>query len=173
MIKGQHCDNEREKKERKRERKKQIKSNIIIPWLFIAYTLCVTDVLVIFWSHVRSITEQTHGQMESRERCFHLVISMGQRKDSESPQRMTFIMSLFIIESQWLSGRASESGIHRSEVRFLMGTQNFFLCPMFMTRQKHLPLFLYWAQNLPSLLFCLHIKWNLFFEKQNVHECTW
>ena len=29
MLKGQHCDNEREKKER--ERKKQIKPNIIIP----------------------------------------------------------------------------------------------------------------------------------------------
>ena len=29
MLKGQHCDNEREKKERKKERKKQIKPNII------------------------------------------------------------------------------------------------------------------------------------------------
>ena len=64
--------------------------------------------------------------MESRERCFHLVMNMGQRKDSESPQRMTFTMSLFIIESLWLSGRASESGIHRSEVRFITGTQNCF-----------------------------------------------
>ena len=67
--------------------------------------------------------------MESRERCFHLVMNMGQRKDSEYKQRMTFIMSLFIIESLWLSGRASESGIHRSEVQFFMGTQNCFSVP--------------------------------------------
>ena len=87
------------------------------------------NVLAIFWSHVRPIAEQTHGKMESRKRCFHLVMNMGQRKDSEYKQRMTFIMSLFIIESLWLSGRASESGIHRSEVRFFMGTQNFFSVP--------------------------------------------
>ena len=31
------------------------------------------------------------------------------------------------MESLWLSGRASERGIRRSEVRFLMGTQNFSL----------------------------------------------
>ena len=31
------------------------------------------------------------------------------------------------MESLWLSGRASESGIRRSEVRFVIGTQNFSL----------------------------------------------
>ena len=56
--------------------------------------------------------------------------------------------------SPWLSGRASERGIQRSEVRFLMGTQNFFLCPTLVTRRKkHLSLFLYRAKNLTSLLF--------------------
>ena len=40
------------------------------------------------------------------------------------------------LESLWLSGRASECRILRSEVRFLMGTQNFFLCPTLVTRQK-------------------------------------
>ena len=56
--------------------------------------------------------------------------------------------------SLWLSGRASERGIQRSEVRFLMGTQNFFLCPTLVTRRKkHISLFLYRAKNLTSLLF--------------------
>ena len=44
------------------------------------------------------------------------------------------------MESLWLSGRASERRIRRSEVGFLMGTQNFFiffsLGPMLVTRQK-------------------------------------
>ena len=35
-------------------------------------------------------------------------------------------------------GRASECGIRRSEVWFLMGTQNFFLCPTLVIRQKYL-----------------------------------
>ena len=56
--------------------------------------------------------------------------------------------------SLWLSGRASERGIQRSEVRFLMGTRNFFLCPTLVTRRKkHLSLFHYRAKNLTSLLF--------------------
>ena len=44
------------------------------------------------------------------------------------------------MESLWLSGRASERRIWRSEVGFLMGTQNFFiffhLGPMLVTRWK-------------------------------------
>ena len=35
-----------------------------------------------------------------------------------------------------LSGRASQCGIQRSEVQFLIGTQNFLFCPMLVTRQK-------------------------------------
>ena len=40
---------------------------------------------------------------------------------------MNFVRTLLTIESLWLSGRASEHGIWRTEVRFLMGTQNFSL----------------------------------------------
>ena len=44
------------------------------------------------------------------------------------------------MESLWLSGRASERRIRRSEVGFLVGTQNFFiffhLGPMLVTRRK-------------------------------------
>ena len=39
------------------------------------------------------------------------------------------------MESLWLSGRASECEIQRSEVQFLVGTQNFF-CPMLVRRRK-------------------------------------
>ena len=54
--------------------------------------------------------------------------------------------------------RASEHRIRRSEVRFLMGTQNFFFfffsfVPHLCQDEKHLPLFPYQAQNLSSLLF--------------------
>ena len=53
------------------------------------------------------------------------------------------------MESLWLSGRASERRIRRSEVGFLMGTQNFFiffsLGPMHVTRQKT-----YFFISLPS-----------------------
>ena len=35
-----------------------------------------------------------------------------------------------------ISGRASERGIRRSEVRFLMGTQNFAYCPTLVSRRK-------------------------------------
>ena len=38
------------------------------------------------------------------------------------------------MESLWLSGRTSERGIRRSEVRFLVGTRNFF-CPTLVTRR--------------------------------------
>ena len=40
---------------------------------------------------------------------------------------MNFVIDLIPIESLWLSGRASEHGIQRSEVRFLMGTWIFSL----------------------------------------------
>ena len=53
------------------------------------------------------------------------------------------------MESLWLSGRASERGIRRSEVRFLMGTQNFFLCPTLVTRLTKI--FLYTSITFPFL----------------------
>ena len=44
--------------------------------------------------------------------------------------------TLLTVESLWLSDRASEHGIRGTEVRFLMGTQNFFLCLTLVTRRK-------------------------------------
>ena len=57
------------------------------------------------------------------------------------------------VESLRLSGRASERGIRRSEVRFLMETQIFFSLSHARDMTKNIFLFLYQAQNLPSLLF--------------------
>ena len=60
------------------------------------------------------------------------------------------------VESLWLSGRASERGIRKSEVRFFMGTQNVFFVPRSRQDEKHPSVFLYRAQNLPPLLFYSH-----------------
>ena len=43
-----------------------------------------------------------------------------------------------IILGNSASANRKRSGIRRSEVRFLMGTLNFFLCPTLVTRRKHL-----------------------------------
>ena len=68
----------------------------------------------------------------------------------------------FVFESLWLSGRTLEREIRRSEVRFLMGTQNFFLSHARDELITHLSLFLSRAQNLPSPLFYLQKKLCLF-----------
>ena len=68
---------------------------------------------------------------------------------------MNFLMGLARHRAPWLSGRASERGIRRSEVRFLVGTQNFFFVLRSWQDEKHLSQFLYRAQNLLSFLFFL------------------
>ena len=55
------------------------------------------------------------------------------------------------VESLWFSGKASERGIRRSEVRFQKGTQNFFFVPRSRQDEKHL------SQNLLSLLIIIMI----------------
>ena len=68
---------------------------------------------------------------------------------------MNFVMSL---AHHCLCGSVvdwSERGIRR-KVQFLMRTPLSFLCTTFVTRQKkHLPIFPYRAQNLPSSIFYL------------------
>ena len=54
--------------------------------------------------------------------------------------------------------RASERGMRRSEVRFLMGLRIFSLFHARDKKKRHLSLFLYRAQNLPSLLFHIEIR---------------
>ena len=50
---------------------------------------------------------------------------------------MTSQWALLTKESLWLSGRASDCEIQRSEVWFLMGTQNFFFVPHSWQVKKH------------------------------------
>ena len=57
-----------------------------------------------------------------------------------------------------------ECGIWRSEVQFLMRTQNFFFVQRSWQDEKHISLFLHGAQNLPSLLFFLQAEWYLPFD---------
>ena len=49
---------------------------------------------------------------------------------------MNFVIDLITVESLWLSSRALDRGIWRSEVQFLIGYSEFFLCPMLATRRK-------------------------------------
>ena len=89
------------------------------------------------------------------ERCFSSYHERGTKKK--------FWVTLYRAQnlpSLWLSGRASERGIRRSEVWFPMGTQNFFFVPRSQQNEKHLSLFLNRAQNLPSLLFLIIIFSN-------------
>ena len=59
--------------------------------------------------------------------------------------------------------RALERGIRRSEVRYLMGYSEFFLCPELVTRWKinHLFLFLYRAQKLTISLTSIYKHYTI------------
>ena len=58
--------------------------------------------------------------------CKHAIDSADPRS-MQDVSYMNFVIVLLTIESLWLSGRASERGIRRSEVRFLKG--NFLFDP--------------------------------------------
>ena len=60
--------------------------------------------------------------------CKHYAIDIADPSSMQDACYMNFLI--------WLSGRASERGIQRSEVRFLMATQIFFLCHTLVTRRK-------------------------------------
>ena len=57
----------------------------------------------------------------------HDAIDIADPSGMQDSCHKSFKKDLAHLESMWLSGRASECGICRSEVRFLMGTQNFFV----------------------------------------------
>ena len=60
--------------------------------------------------------------------------------DIADPSSMQDVYHINFVQSLWLSGRASECEIRGSEVRFLMGTQNFFFVPRSWQDRKHLSL---------------------------------
>ena len=70
--------------------------------------------------------------------CFHsLIHSFMQSVNQSLIHAITWkIETLLTVESLWLSGRASECRIRRSEVRFLMRNQKFLFGPTLVTRQQ-------------------------------------
>ena len=59
----------------------------------------------------------------------HYAIDIADPSSMQDACDMNFVTDSLTVESLWLSGRASERGIRRSEVRFLMRTQNFLSVP--------------------------------------------
>ena len=101
---------------------------------------------------------------KDRERCFSSFHEHGikKKKDGTDACHMSFVIDhahrRFFV-AQWLSGAASECGIRRSEVRFLMGTQKFFFVLRLWRDEKHLSLFLYWSQT-------YHLSYSIYHTKR-------
>ena len=66
----------------------------------------------------------------------HDAIDIADTSSMQDACHMNFVIDLITVESLWLSSRALEHGIWRSEVGFLIGYSEFFLCPMLVTRRK-------------------------------------
>ena len=59
----------------------------------------------------------------------HYAIDIADPSSMQDACDMNFVTDSFTVESLWLSGRASERGIRRSEVRFLKRNLNFLSVP--------------------------------------------
>ena len=75
------------------------------------------------------------------------ILHTARMSNVDSVMFLTVMLYLY----QWQSNGAQ---IQRSEVCFLMGTQNFFFVPRSWRNENTSFLILHRAQNLPSLLFC-------------------
>ena len=75
---------------------------------------------IMFVNRIRKMLSFEFSKEIEKDIFFILSQVKGQRKN---------FIALLTIESLCLSGRASEHEIWRSEVRFLMRTQNFFFVP--------------------------------------------
>ena len=102
-----------------------------------------------------------HSQIE---KCgFRLVTSVGQRKNSESSwgiQPQTFGFRAPTLCGSDVEHRSAESEGLRFDSSWVFKV--FFFDPRSWQDEKHLSLFLYRAQNLPSLLIYLQIVSNYF-----------
>ena len=102
-----------------------------------------------------------HSQIE---KCgFRLVTSVGQRKNSESSwgiQPQTFGFRAPTLCGSDVEHRSAESEGLRFDSSWVFKV--FFFDPRSWQDKKHLSLFLYRAQNLPSLLIYLQIVSNYF-----------
>ena len=59
----------------------------------------------------------------------HYAINIADPNSMQDTCHMNFVIDSLTAESLWLSGRALECRIRRSEIRFLIGTRNFFFVP--------------------------------------------
>ena len=59
----------------------------------------------------------------------HDAIDIANTSSMQDACHTNFVLDLVTVKSLWLSSRALDRGIRRSEVGFLMGTQNFFFVP--------------------------------------------
>ena len=147
--------------------KSQMTSNVVRISVTPGCTSCAT-ILFLFVNKIRGMVSFKLGK-DIKKDVFRLVTSVGQRKNSESPQRIepqTFgfrALMLYHWATETLQSVRSITKViwHAScillgsAVRFLMRAQNFFFVPRSLLDEKHLSLFLYRAQSLPSLLFYL------------------
>ena len=59
----------------------------------------------------------------------HYAINIADPNSIQDTCHMNFVIDLAHCHCLWLSGRALECRIRRSEIRFLIGTRNFFFVP--------------------------------------------
>ena len=130
-------------------------------WLhFVQSQLVCLLPVVTFKHYIYSFIHFGHGRLHWNSGQLHTlhcnVITKYDAIDIADPSSMQdmcqvwTLQSIWLtIESLWLSGRACKCGIWRSEVQFLLGTQNFFFVQGSWQDEEHLSLFL--AQNLPPL----------------------
>ena len=145
----------------------QMTSNVVRISVTPGCTSCAT-ILFLFVNKIRDMVSFKPGK-DMKKDVFRLVTSVGQRKNSESPQRIepqTFGFRALMLDHWATETLRSVRSITKviwhascillgSAVWFLMRAQNFFFVPRSLLDKKHLSLSLYRAQNLPSLVFYL------------------
>ena len=89
----------------------------------------------------------------------HDAIDIADISSMQDACHMNFVIDLVTVKSLWLSSRALDRGIWRSEVGFLMGTQNFFFVPCLWQDEKHLSL----KNTMFQLSMGLPMQYTIFF----------
>ena len=100
---------------------------------------------------------------EIKKDVFCLVANLGQRKSSESPRGIkpqnfgscSLMLYHWATETLWWVKSITKRSIMKFLSRFLLGTENFFLCSTLQTRQKHLSL-VRWKFKRGQLFAALH-----------------
>ena len=94
----------------------------------------------------------------------HYAINIADPNSIQDTCHMNFVIDLAHCHCLWLSGRALECRIRRSEIQFLIGTRNFFFVPHSWHNRKKIFLHL----QTRHLLLRHYIMWMN--EWQNLHH---